>query len=459
MFAPQGWLQGKGNRRVYRTISESGFFDKAWYRRGYLWGLWKLTDPIWHYIRRGWHQASDPSPRFDTGFYLASNRDVRESAINPLDHYLSYGSAEGRPALMPLAQWWPQDLSSLQPIKFYTARLKPRQRISLVIDANTPRSWRGDQALFVLVAQWLGSHHGRDTRILLRNGLDLTYVDHALFHAPQNHNPIQATQVPEGSEYSDIDRHDDEIFIATSWSSATSIHNSFGGQNLIYLVTSNEAEALPVGDTRILAQRALALPDTSYLLMAGIDSDNLWPDGSKPKKFIDSMELSLGSFMKSPRPATPGGPIVIWAGNDAVAHRVRSILLALEQLIARGSLDPAQHPVSLVGEAAQRVLLLGTHQVFANAPKSLTEELHTIQGGSLVIAITGSSKRHSVALCATQIGVNVLPPPSPSASITDLSELIHKATAENQAVEVPADSAKLKAIANFVQECGKRFSL
>ena len=38
----------------------------------------------------------DPSPRFDMELYLAHNPDVKASGMNPLNHYLLYGKAEGR---------------------------------------------------------------------------------------------------------------------------------------------------------------------------------------------------------------------------------------------------------------------------------------------------------------------------------------------------------------------------
>ncbi len=459
MFAPQGWLQGRGNRSVYRTIAGSEFFDKAWYLGEHLTGLWKFTDPIWHYIRRGWREGTDPSPRFDTEFYLSWNKDVRESLINPLDHYLNYGSTEGRPNVRPLAQWWPEDLAAVQPIKFYSAPPGARKRISVVLDAHTPNRWLGDHALLVLVAQWIASHLGWDLRCVLRNDTVMPSIDRAAFHWPQDTHPIQVTRIPEGIEYSDIERYGDEVFLATSWSSATSLHNSVGGKNLLYIVTANEPASLPGGDAKTLAHQALSLPDASYLLLGGADSADLWPSkGSKPKKVISPQGINLGSFIKSPQVAKTGGPIIVWAGKDALAGRVRSVLSALEHLIATNAVDPGKKPIILVGEAAHRVLLLGSHEVSVIAASSLNQELQTIASSSLVIAATGSGEAHPVALCASSIGRNVLTAVPNEATNTDLVELIRAALSHSQPLENTTSTAKLNEIMDFVQECGKSLS-
>ena len=40
----------------------------------------------------------DPGPNFDTGLYLRHNPDVAAAGIDPLEHYLQSGRAEGRAA-------------------------------------------------------------------------------------------------------------------------------------------------------------------------------------------------------------------------------------------------------------------------------------------------------------------------------------------------------------------------
>ncbi|MQP67296.1 hypothetical protein GE253_18375 [Niveispirillum sp. SYP-B3756] len=49
-----------------------------------------------HYQDYGWREGRDPSAFFDTSDYLTRHGDVKAAGVNPLDHYLIFGEAEGR---------------------------------------------------------------------------------------------------------------------------------------------------------------------------------------------------------------------------------------------------------------------------------------------------------------------------------------------------------------------------
>jgi len=49
-----------------------------------------------HYESYGWKEGRDPSMYFDSNAYLSGNQDVASAGINPLDHFLTWGAAEGR---------------------------------------------------------------------------------------------------------------------------------------------------------------------------------------------------------------------------------------------------------------------------------------------------------------------------------------------------------------------------
>jgi len=53
---------------------------------------------LMHFLRFGWKEGRDPSPYFNTNYYLNQNQDVRKAGINPLVHFLQKGLAEGRKA-------------------------------------------------------------------------------------------------------------------------------------------------------------------------------------------------------------------------------------------------------------------------------------------------------------------------------------------------------------------------
>jgi len=53
-------------------------------------------NPLDHYIYHGWREGRNPSEKFDGNYYLKKYPDVRESNMNPLVHYVLYGKNEGK---------------------------------------------------------------------------------------------------------------------------------------------------------------------------------------------------------------------------------------------------------------------------------------------------------------------------------------------------------------------------
>lgn len=53
-------------------------------------------DPTLHYLSFGVDAGLDPHPRFETLWYLEAHEDVARARLNPLQHYLRHGAAEGR---------------------------------------------------------------------------------------------------------------------------------------------------------------------------------------------------------------------------------------------------------------------------------------------------------------------------------------------------------------------------
>lgn len=79
----------------------NAFFDATWYLArnpdvadGVAQG--KVASAVDHYMLYGWREGRDPSAYFDTSAYLDRNADVAGAGMNPLQHFLGWGQAEGR---------------------------------------------------------------------------------------------------------------------------------------------------------------------------------------------------------------------------------------------------------------------------------------------------------------------------------------------------------------------------
>jgi hypothetical protein len=79
-------------------LAGSDLFDRDWYLAQNPDVSAAGVDPLEHYLRFGAAEGRNPSPRFNATWYLNQYRDVRESGMNPLVHFVRHGRSEGRRA-------------------------------------------------------------------------------------------------------------------------------------------------------------------------------------------------------------------------------------------------------------------------------------------------------------------------------------------------------------------------
>lgn len=83
----------------------SEYFDPTWYTQTYPDLAAAKINPAEHYIRYGAAEGRLPSPLFDGNSYLNRYPDVAESGINPLIHFIKFGRSEGRSPAPKLLQY------------------------------------------------------------------------------------------------------------------------------------------------------------------------------------------------------------------------------------------------------------------------------------------------------------------------------------------------------------------
>lgn len=83
-------------REQIEIVRMSGLFDEKWYLHKYPEVAQSGSDPIEHYLRYGTSEGRNPSAYFDTQWYLQANTDVADAKMNPLVHYIKFGKNEGR---------------------------------------------------------------------------------------------------------------------------------------------------------------------------------------------------------------------------------------------------------------------------------------------------------------------------------------------------------------------------
>ncbi|WP_179187134.1 glycosyltransferase [Sphingomonas sp. TZW2008] len=94
---------GEDADQAERVMAEvRALFDEAFYRAQLAETI--EGDPLDHYLQHGWRQGLNPSPSFDTAYYLKHNRDVAEAGLNPFLHFVRHGRAERRPTMVVKAE-------------------------------------------------------------------------------------------------------------------------------------------------------------------------------------------------------------------------------------------------------------------------------------------------------------------------------------------------------------------
>ncbi|MEH3116209.1 MAG: glycosyltransferase [Methylorubrum populi] len=92
------WLSRTFDRSL---IAASGLFDPDFYLSVNADVAQAKVDPLEHYLQYGAAEGRRPSAAFDGALYVSAHADLRQSDLNPLVHYLKYGLGEGRLAGVP----------------------------------------------------------------------------------------------------------------------------------------------------------------------------------------------------------------------------------------------------------------------------------------------------------------------------------------------------------------------
>ncbi|CAH6828712.1 hypothetical protein VCHA34P112_170108 [Vibrio chagasii] len=75
------------------------YFDKQFYLENNKDVSESDVEPIEHYLNFGWKEGRNPCSWFNVNSYLRLNEDVRISGVEPFNHYLEFGKSEKRPLI------------------------------------------------------------------------------------------------------------------------------------------------------------------------------------------------------------------------------------------------------------------------------------------------------------------------------------------------------------------------
>ena len=100
------WQRSLSMRRDMLLVKQSGLFFANWYAEQNPEAKTTRGGPLRHYLRFGVFEYRDPSPFFDTKFYLLMHAEARRSGMLPILYYARHGAARNEPTTPWFAQLW-----------------------------------------------------------------------------------------------------------------------------------------------------------------------------------------------------------------------------------------------------------------------------------------------------------------------------------------------------------------
>ena len=319
MFAPRGWLKRPGARRIYRAIEDSGQFNRSWYRHTQRHGVARWSDPLWHYLDHGAAAGLDPSPVFDTSHYIDDNHDVRISKINPLFHFGQYGLTERRSPVRSIRQTHDVLFPEAKELQTFLSPRIGESRLTVLLD-QASRS-RDDVSLTALIES-AGKLATKDSRLLrvisyLEDDSEFrSAMTSALEKVVGDPTRVSVVLAKSTMPATTFDVHEDELFLATSWTSALALRHT-APHHQLHVIAVQE-------------------PTTSSVKVSPYDEVEVEKWGaSLARSGHRPLAETLSRTAKEPWLPTPAGSISVSICADASFYgdEYLQALLALEALL------------------------------------------------------------------------------------------------------------------------------
>ncbi len=374
-------------QRDARLIAGSQLFDAAWYRQRYGDVATEGLDPAQHYLRHGAREGRDPGPRFSTSGYLGAHPDVAAAGLNPLVHYLRRGAAEGRAYHDPAALAEPPAIPDLpapppasgivaesppppapnaaelalrtfpatRPVPVFTSPGGGTRRVTMVTNSvNEGTLYGGVGTALVLAALLARRLHAR-LRILTRDELAEPAHIRPLLDTLSlgDSGEIEFVFAPPGDPNRQVETHEGELFLTTSWWTTRAMAQSVGPARLVYLLQEDERMFYPHGDERLRCAEVLADPAIEIVVNSRLLYDHLIATGidlaGRATWFEPAFPVKFYNMAMAPRDGRRN--FFFYARH--LGHHSRNLYLrgveALAAAIEDERLDPTGWAIHFVG--------------------------------------------------------------------------------------------------------------
>jgi hypothetical protein len=271
---------------MYRCLAQSPLFDKSWYRKHHLSGIEKLQDPIWHYLLKGGKAGVDPSPFFDSSHYVGRNSDVRKSGLNPLFHFEEYGRGERRSPLRSALQTLEFYFPEAAHLPVFTSPQTGQARITMLIDTRTTEESAEVLSELLQAGHRFAEKQSREFRVISSSNKK-ALLRTILEGLSSESVPLDVVWTTRSDDTITYSIHQDEIFLATSWSSAAALRCVAPYSNVFSVLaepgkTAAELSAFHSGTWREWALKSATNEETAALRSPRRGKKRTLPAANRP---------------------------------------------------------------------------------------------------------------------------------------------------------------------------------
>jgi len=362
-------------------IKNSDVFDASWYRKQSTAALLSPS-PLLHYMFFGWRKGLNPSPRFDTRFYIERYRDVRESRSNPLTHYMIHGRDEGRLATRSGRIFRESLHPEFAPLPIFGAPADAHPRLTVVIDDHTPFLLGVGYMPLLGLAVHTANDAGWSLRILIRSEkIATSTISEAInASAPGTRPTIDISRRTPGPT-DDVDATPAEVWWATSASSMESLRHLVDPSALWWVISADESARATSGEHHRAVKELLGLSTTKVIALGDTVAQTV------PKSAVAATITSLPPLLEVKKASSKRVGVVVVPDNaECLSSFATSVL---EYGLTHGVIT---EPVTLIGVEWEPITFSGSVVVDQVKPHTAEEWSHALSSVSTLVACQGGSE-------------------------------------------------------------------
>jgi hypothetical protein len=366
---------------LLRDIKSSDVFDQSWYRRQSTSALLSPS-PVLHYMFFGWRKGLNPSPRFDTRFYIERYRDVRESRSNPLTHYMIHGRDEGRLATRSGRGLRESLHPEFAPLPIFGAPADAHPRLTVVVDDHTPFLLGVGYMPLLGLAVHTANEAGWSLRVLIRSEkIATSTISEAINATAKGDRPVIDISRRSPGPTDDVDATPTEVWWATSASSMESLRHLVDPSALWWIISADESARATDGEHRRDVTELLSLSTTRVIALGDTVAKAL------PKTAVSATVATLPTLLEVKKSSSKGVGVLVVPDHPECLSAFASTVL--EYGLTHGVIT---EPVTLIGIEWEPLTFSGSVVVDQVKPQTAEEWSHALSSVDSLIVCQGGTE-------------------------------------------------------------------